>query len=131
VAEGRLTDGILGFREVASRSRATWCRAAVTVMVVTATVPVNRMGPPALVALGRGPVVTPGAAGWFRSGDVVELLAAGGVIRTQRLAALVRGRVADCSVDDGLGGKPGGDHTGGTIVVGHVWLGRVVWDGLR
>ena len=53
---------------------------------------------------------------------MVELLATAGIIRTHRLAslvAMVRGRRADGSVDDGLGGQTGGDHTGGTVVEGH------------
>lgn len=54
---------------------------------------------------------------------MVELLAAGGIIRPHGLTALVGGRVADGSVDDGLGGETGGDHTGGTGVVGHVGKG--------
>jgi len=49
---------------------------------MTTTVSVNRMGPSVLVALGRRPVVTPGAAGRFRSWEVVELLAGGGIKRT-------------------------------------------------
>ena len=91
-------------------------------MMMTTAVSINRMGPS---PLGRRPVVAPGAAGRLRSCDMVELLTGGGIIRTHGLATLVGGRVAG-GVDDGLGGQAGGDHTGGTVVVGHVgsWAGK-------
>lgn len=52
--------------------------------MTTATVSVDRVRPPVLMALGRRPVVTPGV-GRFRSGDVVDLWT--GNVRTQGLAA--------------------------------------------
>ena len=96
-------------------------------MTTAATVSVDGMGPSVLAALGRRPAVTPGV-GRFGSGNMVDLLA--GIMRSHRLAVSEssRPRVVErggSAVDDSwwrLGDQPGGDHAGGTDVVGHAGL---------
>ena len=130
----RLTDAILGFRRIVSGHRTAWCSAAATVVVTTA-VSVGRTRPSVFAALGRRPVVAPGA-GSLRRGDVVDLT---GVVSPHGWAALkcsrpvvvVLRRVA-VGVDDlwrGLGDQSRVDHAGGTNVVGHIGL--VVYVRLR